>query len=98
MGSGATFEFGIHNHENTHDLIFTEIISDIRITRVTPGEFLSDHRWVDCELSLRGLQTISHKKKIQMFRSINMEKLLDAMKVDEIHSSYLDDLISQFTT
>ena len=53
--------FGTQNYGNTLGLITMEIISNIRINKVTPGEFLSDHRWVECEWYLRGLNTIFYK-------------------------------------
>ena len=89
LGLEQHVNFGTCNFGNTLYLIFMEIISDTRITKVTSGEFLSPQRLVECQLNLRRPHIIYYKKKIQMFRGINMEKILDAMKFDGSSHQFL---------
>ena len=92
LGLEQNVNFGTQNHGNSSSSLKSSL--DIRITTVTPGEFLSDHRWVEYQLNLRRPHTISYKN--MDVQGTDMGKILDAMKLDEIHSNSLDDLVFQF--
>ena len=70
-----------HNKGNILDLIFFEDQDDIKITRCTPLDFVSDHRMVVCELNI--------KKEYPVKNTVQLRKL-DKDAPEIIRSTYND--------
>ena len=43
LGFQQHIDFSTHQQENTLDLVFTEILNNIRVEKCEEGSFLSDH-------------------------------------------------------
>ena len=49
-------DFLTHKNGHSLDLVFTEILSEMKIIRCNPGTYLSDHCTIECLLSLKKSQ------------------------------------------
>ena len=63
LGLDCHVDFPTHENGNNLDLIFTEMFSEMKIIRCTPGAYLSDHCTIEYLLSLKKGQL--QKKEIK---------------------------------
>ena len=56
LGLDCHVDFPTHENGHSLDLIFTEMLSEMKIIRCTPGAYLSDHCTMECLLSLKKSQ------------------------------------------
>ena len=50
LGLQQRVDFGTHHLDSTINLLFTELASSIEMLRCTPGQFISSHCVVNCEI------------------------------------------------
>ena len=74
--------FPMHRHENTLDILATEIASSLNITTCQPGPFLSDHCSIECTTDIIR-EDIT--RKIVSFRKIK----------DIVTQKFQDDVVDQ---
>ena len=71
MGLQQYVEFTTHKLGNILDLVFTEVTGKLKVTKGTPGPFLSDHWTVECQLSVRKNESKSKDVSYISYRKLD---------------------------
>ena len=53
LGLDCHVDFPTHENGHSLDLVFTEVLGEMKIIRCNPGTYLSDHCTIECLLSLK---------------------------------------------
>ena len=77
-------EFMTHKHSNILDLVIVESASDVKLSNLKKGPFLSDHRMVFGELNLPKPYILDKLVKYRNFRKANIEGLIDELCLNEL--------------
>ena len=85
MGLDQNVTFDTYQKGNTLDLVFTEVKSGLKVNRCDPGPFISDHRAVLIELSIRKVIPPKVKKIIR-----DLHRVMD----DDLITNFCDEKVS----
>ena len=84
MGLQCSYSFPTHRDGNCLDLIFTESISDIKITACKPIAYITDHQIVAGNISIPKDDITKKEITYRNLKSINYTELAEEMHLDSI--------------
>lgn len=81
-----------HSKGNTLDLIFTELNSTVGIRSVAYGAYVSDHRLVVADLSLKEDRMETKSQEVRNFKDLNTDEFFADMNLNELLNESMDDI------
>ena len=97
LGLQQWLDFGKHRLGNTIDFVFTELASNIKIIKCTPGPFISDHCIVKCEINYKRDRPTEEYIRYQKISKINTDAYVKDLLLTKITNDLeLDTMIDVF--
>ena len=90
LGLDCHVDFPIHENGHSLDLIFTEMLSEMKIIRCTPAAYLSDHCTIECLLSLKKSQLQEKEIKYRKLGLIDPRCFSQLLELDGYEELQLD--------
>ena len=87
--------FSTHRNGNTLDLVFTEVISSLKVLECSEGSYISDHKAIYITISAPRDDIEKKIIKTRNLKTIRTRDLIDNMKLDEIPDTDVDTMVTE---
>ena len=82
--------FPTHRHLHTLDLVLTDFTNKNLITKCNPGEFLSDHRSVIIESTMKKSKSKAEQRVQRKWKNLDINKFIEDSKINNISDDNLE--------
>ena len=93
LGLDCHVDFPTHKNGHSLDLVFTEMLSEMKIIKCNPGTFWSDHCTIECLLSLKKSQLQKRKIKYRKLVMIEPKSFSQLLKIEGYEELPLDGMV-----
>ena len=93
LGLHCHVNFPTHETGHSLDLIFTETLGEMKITRCNPGTYLSDHCTIECLLSLKKCNMQKKEIKYRKLKLTDPMAFSQHIKLDGYEELSLDKMV-----
>ena len=87
--------FSTHRSGNILDLVFTEVISSLKVLECSEGSYMSDHKATHITISAPRDNIEKKIIKTRNLKSIRTKHLIDNKKLDEIPDTVVDMMVTE---
>ena len=95
LGLKQNIHFSTHCLGNIIDLVFTEDGGNIVVLNSTSGLYLSDHRMVNCILTLSKYDVETNQVTYRKISEIKCDNLIDDLHLDRMDYNSFEDVMSE---
>ena len=95
LGLDQHTNFSTHRSGNILDLVFTKVISSLKVLECSEGSYMSDHKAI--HITIPAPRDDIGKKiiKTRNLKTIRTKNLIDNMKLDEIPDTDADTMVTE---
>ena len=93
LGHDCHVDFPTHKNGHSLDLVFTEMLSEMKIIRCNPGTYLSDHCTIECLLSLKESQMQKRNIKYMKLGLIDPKTFSQLLNIEGYEELSLDGMV-----
>ena len=83
LGLDQHIDFPTHKSGNTLDLLFTECISRVEISKCSPGEYTSDHLAVEANILVDKEDIVQKDITIRKLKNMDKTKFIEDLNLDQ---------------
>ena len=83
LGLDQHVDFLAHKSGNTLDLLFTECIGRVEISKCGPGEYISDHLAVEANILVDKEDIVQKDITIRKLKNMDKTKFIEDLNLDE---------------
>ena len=87
--------FSTHRNGYILDLVFTEVISSLKVLECSEGSYMSDHKAIYITISAPRDNFEKKIIKTRNLKTIRTKHLIDNMKLDEIQDTDVDTMVTE---
>ena len=95
LGLDQHTNFSTHRSGNILDLVFTEVISSLKVLECSEGSYMSDHKAIHITISVPRDDIEKKIIKTRNLKTIRTKHLIDNMKLDEIPDTDVDTMVTE---
>ena len=95
LGLDQHTNFSTHRRGNILDLVFTEVISSLKVLECSEGSYMSDHKAIHITISAPRDDIEKKIIKTRNLKTIRTKHLIDNMKLDEIPGTDVDMMVTE---
>ena len=83
MGLYQHVDFSTHKSGNVLDLIISDFTDEVKVLKVAPGPFLTDHRAVISTLNIKKLRPVTKRIQVRQVKRIKREQWIEEFTLDK---------------
>ena len=83
MGLYQHVNFSTHKSGNVLDLIISDFTDEVKVLKVAPGPFLTDHRAVISTLNIKKLRPVTKRIQVRQVKRIKREQWIEEFTLDK---------------
>ena len=95
LGLDQHTSFSTHRSGNILDLVFTEVISSLRVLECSEGSYMSEHKAIHITISAPRDNIEKKTIKTRNLKTIRTKHLIDNMKLDEIPDTDVNTMVTE---